>query len=858
MEITGSSYEFPRGIPGTVSNNDTQHKGYVNRWTVYDTSGISKLEAQYIDDDMIREYYNGLPCQLGYVLAGKTVERETVNRIMDEEISGHNSISHIAILDAGGEGKTTALMQLVVKLIQSGKRVFFGQDAPELHIEDLKFQDNDIIVIDNANHVKNIYDFLKLATRKRVRVIFAARANEWEMQKINIDINRSIKEYKLSGFSEREKNEFAKLLSKYTQLAENEIYDIFNNESNHFLLAAMLRTMNGGINLEKIVEDIIRETKENLEGDYKDYALFILLIICLVEQAGAKMPMFLLRNICFNISDGIKLNHMNLVNIYLKKEVQGTSAYVETRHPRISELFYKSLVKFINIDLVYEEFSKADRNIRNIRIDRVADYLDIVGMVSRYIYLYYPEFSDLIDYVIDVNLDTFYGTYSNSCKLLFKTLIDIKTDAIKTMSDNVDIIDDLYAKATSKWFISGNSELWYKWAKYKTDIGTIGNVDELNSARWIYNQALLNNQIDETILIGWADLEVLQCQYGDVKNPEPYSARWIYRWAIDNQRLTENIIFNWAQMEESLNNIGDIKSEYTARWIYNWGITNNTANENLLIKWANMEIAQDNIGDVGVPYSALWIYKWGTLHNKADENLLINWAELELNQRGLGDIESEHSARWIFNWGISNNKAGENLFLKWADAELDTHINNVGDLETPYTARWIYSYALKVGKANSNLFYRWIQLEFEQANIEPAEKEYTALWLLNYVRKLRVVDRNYWSWVIGIDMELGKTEQAYSHCKEASLTCDIYDIFALVQGERGVLDDKNEGMDYLMNMALNKNTLLGIYCSYLCDLLYKGGYQAKDLLDKFNAINEDTSYLSNKSFLKFWLKKLDN
>lgn len=864
MESTGGNYEFRRSVLGTDANNRSQYKDYKNRWTVYDASDIPQLEAQDIGDDMIKEYYNGLPCQLRYVLAGKTVERETVSLIMEEEILGHNTISHIAILDAGGEGKTTALMQLVIRLIQSGKRVYFGQDAPELHIECFKFEENDIIVIDNANHVKNFYDFLLLSTKKGVRVIFAARANEWEMQKINVDINRSIKEYKLSGFSNREKHEFAKLLSGYTELSEEEVFEIFDNKSNQFLLAAMLRTMNGGINLEKIVEDIITETKENLIGDYKLHALSILTIICLVEQAGSKMPIFLLRNICNSIEEGVKLNHKDLVNIYLKKEVQATSAFVETRHPRISELFYKNLIKFTDIDLVYEVFSKADKNIQNIRTDRVPDYLDIVGKVSRYVYTNYPELLDLIDFIIKVNLDTFYAQYTIQCKTLFKILIDIKMDSLDDSDD--DSIDDLYDNATSKWFVIGNSEMWYKWAKHKIDLGVIGSVNVPNSAIWIYYQALLNNQVDEAILIGWADLAVKLGQYGDVEEPELYSARWIYRWSLDNQKITENMIYNWAQMEESLDNCGDIEEDYTARWIYNLGLQNKSANENLLIKWSEMEIAKGNIGDANEsselrkerePYSALWIYQWGLENDKAEENLLIKWAVLEAERRGLGDVNSKYSARWIFEWGRIHNKADENLFLKWAEAELSADINNAGNPDTPYSARWIYSCGLNAGKANANLIYRWIQLEFELGNIEPIGKEYTVLCLLDYVRKNRLVDRAYWYWIIGTDMELGNIEQAYIHCKEALLTYDIYDIFALVQGERNVIDDKEEGMEHLLQMTLNKGALLGLYCCYLCDKLYKDGQQAHNYLDRINAVNDDISYFINKAYLMFWFKMLN-
>lgn len=855
-----SSYEFPRyGFPRkeTESRGNSRYKDFVNRWTVYDSSVIEEIKNQHIDDDMVREYYNGLPCRMGYILAGKTVEREAVRQIMEEEILGHNSKSHIALLDAGGEGKTTALMQLVIKLVQCGKRVYFSQDAPELHIEHMYFDDNDIIVIDNANHVKNIYDLLYVATNKGVRVIFAARANEWEMQKINVDIIRNIKGYKLAGFSPREKQEFAKLLSGYTNLPENEIFDIFDNDSKQFLLAAMLRTMNGGINLDKIVEDIIWKTKENLTGEYKDYALFILAIVCLVEQTGLKMPMPLFRNICSDIGDGIKLSHMDLINIYLKKELQSTSTYVETRHPIISELFYRNLVKFIDIDLVYEEFSKTKRNIRNHKIDRVHDYLEIVGKVSRFIYDNYPEFVDYIDFVIEANLDEFAPNYHKPCKVLYKIWADIKASALNENGDETSSIDMMYEKAINKWFVGATGEMWYRWAKYHTERGNIGSINEPYTAKWIYYYALTDNQATESLLIAWANLEASMGNYGDVNNPEPYSARFIYRWGMDNKKATEHLIFSWAEMEEMLGNYGEIDIDYTARWLYRWSITNNAANENLLIKWADKEIERGNIGDVTKPYSALWIYHWGFINNKADENLLIKWAELEINLRGLGDINTEYSARWILNWGISNKKADENLFTKWAEAEYNDDIQNAGQIWIPYTARWIFSNGFKSGKANASLVYKWIRVEFELNNIEPADKEYTVLWLLDYAKKMGFDERIYWMWLIGVEMEIGNIEAAYLHCKEAVLKYeDINGLFALVQGERKVYDGE-EGLNNLMAIAERKGIPVALYCCYLCDLLYRDGHHTGRYLERFLEQKGELAEYNNKGFLKFWNDKID-
>ena len=71
----------------------------------------------------------------------------------------------------------------------------------------------------------------------------------------------------------------------------------------------------------------------------------------------------------------------------------------------------------------------------------------------------------------------------------------------------------------------------------------------------------------------------------------------------------------------------------------------------------------------------------------------------------------------------------------------------------------------------------------ELNNIEPAHKEYTVLWLLDYAHMMLLDERSYWNWLIGVEMELGKVEQAYYHCKEAILNHDIHGLFALVQGK---------------------------------------------------------------------------
>ena len=176
----------------------------------------------------------------------------------------------------------------------------------------------------------------------------------------------------------------------------------------------------------------------------------------------------------------------------------------------------------------------------------------------------------------------------------------------------------------------------------------------------------------------------------------------------------------------------------------------------------------------------------------------------------------------------------------------------------PYTARWIFSYGFKAGKANSKMIYKWVRMEFELNNIEPEDKEYTVFWLLDYARKMRFDKRTYWLWLIGVEMEIGRVEAAYRHCKEAILYCDdIYGIFALVQGERKVYAGE-DGLDNLMQSALKKDIPVELYCCYLCDLLYKDGKQAERYLKRFYELNGNLEEYNTKGFFKFWNNKLSN
>ena len=48
-------------------------------------------------------------------------------------------------------------------------------------------------------------------------------------------------------------------------------------------------------------------------------------------------------------------------------------------------------------------------------------------------------------------------------------------------------------------------------------------------------------------------------------------------------------------------------------------------------------------------------------------------------------------------------------------------------------------------------------------------------------------------------------------------------------------------MEYLLHMATAKESPFGLYCLYLCDILYRDGQQAKEILERFYSLNGELS-----------------
>ncbi len=133
--------------------------------------------VEKIDFDCIKKYYNGAPARWS-LIKEYTFKRDILQGVAT--CIQKNNI--ILITGAGGEGKSTLLMQLGIMLYEEKHDVFFIDEQDNNICEIFKSIKNNptVLIIDNVSNFEQIYGFLQLANlHTKVKVILSSRTNEW-------------------------------------------------------------------------------------------------------------------------------------------------------------------------------------------------------------------------------------------------------------------------------------------------------------------------------------------------------------------------------------------------------------------------------------------------------------------------------------------------------------------------------------------------------------------------------------------------------------------------------------------------------------------------------------------------------
>ena len=170
---------------------------------------VQKFEKGNISKK-VKLYLQGEACSWPLIFSSsqyspikRSIVDELVNAIEDE-------VGAIALTSAGGEGKTTILMQLCKELFNSGKTVLYH--APTYKYIIPEHLTECVILVDNPANTLEFKSFLAKSIKEGLKVVIACRSNEWITLKDTLfdDVKRSVREIEIPPISSSEAKEFAK------------------------------------------------------------------------------------------------------------------------------------------------------------------------------------------------------------------------------------------------------------------------------------------------------------------------------------------------------------------------------------------------------------------------------------------------------------------------------------------------------------------------------------------------------------------------------------------------------------------------------------------------------------------------
>ncbi|MHB8127867.1 MAG: P-loop NTPase, partial [Mobilitalea sp.] len=751
-------------------------------------------------DKSIVKFLKGSSCLWKIIYSNLIVRRDIVDTLIEEVEAG----GIILLFGAGGEGKSTALKQMCVELSDKGEAVLFHKDK-EMFEPNNKYR-KVVFVVDNPPNDENFKYFYQWAFNNEVTLVIGCRANEWSCiardQKLS-NLSKERSAITMPSLTDEEAERFAECVEKYRGSLEStrskeDMVNVFKNKSYGFLYASMLIITKNADDLDDIAKNIVEQLNENAQN-----ALKLLSYVVLSEQIGVpfaetELTLFILSKKIFkNKNEALKS---------LELEVKCEGREYKTRHPAISDLFFKYIFNsndsVLPVDLmsdvwagillrqhkVFESFGieenvkKLSKYNRETATDKLMENVGSILSLSkdgdeatRYYLIKLslecfesPFLCRIADKIADMAVlscflkecldrEKYVSSYHHSDSELL-----IKIANIVKKGDIQGNLHDIYKKSLKISRLS--SELLKDWANYEINEGNLGNIEdpEEHTARWIFHQAYMKHQVNGNDYIHWAKSEEENGEVGDFKNPVENSARWIFRQAYTDNQMDGNVYFHWAKLEQKNSEVGDFENpvENSARWIFRQAYTDNQMDGNVYFHWAKLEQKNGEVGDFENPVenSARWIFRQAYKKqgiNQMNEYVYFHWARLEQENGEFGDFENpiENSARWIFRQAYKKqgiNQMNGYVYFHWA--RLEQAHGEFGDFENPIenSARWIFRQAYKkqgINQMNGYVYFHWARLEQENGEVGDFENpiENSARWIFRQAYKKQGINQMDWN-----------------------------------------------------------------------------------------------------------------
>lgn len=740
-------YSFTYDLKGDLNSscNPTHHQKsnpiiVGDNWILID----SEIEKRELKPESISSFLYGKECTWSIAFSNSIVKRKVLKELVDSAKSGGITI----LLGAGGEGKSTLLKQMCAELYKEGKSVLYHKETMGFSIPQ---NSADVIyVVDNPINTSEFKSFLNGINENEQTLVLCSRHNEWNLLKESQGIcTRNINEVRISNITERDEAEgFADCVLKYTDIKEEkaEIVKIFMHNAYGFLYAAMLMLVHKKSTLEEISENIIK----NL-SDSAPKALDLLANIVMSEHVNMGFSNECYQQICEEINITPKK-----ATEALALEVKRTGDIYCTRHEKISSVFYSLLFSsdgYLNISkigCIHYNFLKFHMAKYDSKYgapkqqywENILNYLPLIVEVSE------EDQKSLLNLLLDYcnsnvsRLSDIQKTLRtvNLRRMFFIICYERKVNNPVSMLDWAELelelenIGDYYTPNTAKWIYKEmcinnqmDSNLWIAWAKMELELENVGNYETQHSARWIYREGCMTYEADANAWSAWATLEIRLDNVGDYHLEN--SARWIIQNSIQRNKINSTTWNTWAKLEVSEGNVGEYSIQNTARWIFRKACIENNADATTWSAWARLEVGEGNVGEYNISNTARWIFHKACIENNADANTWCAWARLEVGEGNVGEYSIPNTARWVFKKAIENekNKNDTQLWEKWAMAEEEQ--GNIGATDVENSARWIYKKAYSEENIGLSLWLRWAKLEERELNIGSEEIPYSAIWI---------------------------------------------------------------------------------------------------------------------------------
>jgi|GEM_PF-1700619 len=751
------NYIIRKNHDNTKNNKNRRLENWLNNEEILNKSSI-EIKPYYV-----KSFLHGARCKWNIAFSDGIIPRRKTVDDLYKRVVYEGGV--YALTGPGGEGKSTALMQLCAMLIKNGFDVLYYRGFGKIIIPD-NISENTVFIIDNPPEKQMFKHFLNSVTECGYTLVLGARKNEWNLLKKSLCINDcDVEDVLLPVLTESESWDFASCVCKNLQHSKSieQIKEIFQNNSYGFLYAAMLLAVEDKNSLDGIAQQII----ENLNNKSKS-ALLLLAHIVMSEWCGVDFEKKQYKPMCKTI---------NLIpnkgDKALSKEVSLNGNKYQTRHEVIQKLFFKYLF-FDSGVLSLDDIDKVLSNLfefhfqhyqkdKNYYADPRRNGADCITKLSAGL-----EFasSRTQEFLIQRIVDEF-KTQTPSCFNKFATYM--KDEEIQLLFYKICFDRQLYSsyhlrswcdlliKNGSLWKSNepyspsqifrkvcinhnADSNTWLTWAQLENKYNGVGDYNSENTARWIYREACINHNADSNTWRAWAQLEDKYSGAGDYNSEN--TARWICREACKNHNADSNTWLAWAQLEDKYSGAGDYKSKNTARWICREACINHNADSVTWLAWAQLEDKYSGAGDYKSKNTARWIYHEACKNHNADSNAWLAWAQLEDKYNGAGDYNSENTARWIYREACKNHNADSITWRAWA--QLEDKYSGVGDYNSENTARWIYREACINHNADSNTWSAWAQLEDKYNGAGDYNSENTARWIYREACINHNADSNTW------------------------------------------------------------------------------------------------------------------